>query len=240
MQSYELVEVLKRAQHQELQQAAKLASTETQAEAVIRKQAQQHAEEIRKERFKTPSPNTRLAKSKHPTTPTGTPSPQKEARLEQISTPNTSPINPVPLPPPQTQASSSLSAPTPKARAKPISSSRKGTNKKLATQKHRPEKTRQGRSASPQATQPETTGRSRSRAESDTTRTRKQLAPSVIGIQKVREELEQAKNNKKLSVADASEYMKLYDEWKAAEGNKAVQGEKLKGLREIYRAVYKK
>ena len=57
----------------------------------------------------------------------------------------------------------------------------------------------------------------------------------------MREELEQAKNNKKLSVADVSDYMKLYDEWKAAKGNKAVKDEKLKGLREIYkRAVYKK
>ena len=69
----------------------------------------------------------------------------------------------------------------------------------------------------------------------------KQLAPSVIGIQQVREELEQAKNAGKLNTEDKSAYMILYDEWKAAKGNKQVKKEKLNGLREIYkRAVYKK
>ena len=46
--------MLKQAQHQELQQAARVATTETQAEALIRKQAQAHAEELRKEK----DPNT--------------------------------------------------------------------------------------------------------------------------------------------------------------------------------------
>ena len=69
----------------------------------------------------------------------------------------------------------------------------------------------------------------------------KQIAPSQIGIQKVREELEQAKNAGKLNTEDKSAYMILYDEWKAAKGNKQVKKEKLNGLREIYkRAVYKK
>ena len=88
---------------------------------------------------------------------------------------------------------------------------------------------RQGRSPSPQTAQPETTEGSRRRAAPDTRNTRGRLAPSRIGIQKVREELEQAKNNNKISVADVSEYMAFYDEWEAAKGNTAAKDEKLKG-----------
>ena len=66
-------------------------------------------------------------------------------------------------------------------------------------------KTRAGRSSSPQPTQTMQATRSRSRAQSETAA--KQLAPSVIGIQKLREEMEQAKKKNKLSVADTSEYM---------------------------------
>ena len=69
----------------------------------------------------------------------------------------------------------------------------------------------------------------------------KQVLPSVIGIQKVREELEQAKIRGKLNTQDTSSYMQLYDEWKNAKRNKKLKDEKLKGLREIYkRVIYKK
>jgi hypothetical protein len=68
-----------------------------------------------------------------------------------------------------------------------------------------------------------------------------QLSPSRIGIQKLREELENAKNKNKLSVQDTSAYMKLYDDWKGAKGDKAMKDDKLKGLRDIYkRVLYKK
>ena len=69
----------------------------------------------------------------------------------------------------------------------------------------------------------------------------KQILPSQIGIQKVREELEQAKNAGKLNTQDTSAYMILYDEWKEAKGNQKVKKQKLNALREIYkRVVYKK
>ena len=64
-----------------------------------------------------------------------------------------------------------------------------------------------------------------------------QILPSRIGIQKLREELESAKNNGKLDVQDTSAYMKMYDDWKSAKGDKALKDQKLKGLREIYKRV---
>ena len=68
-----------------------------------------------------------------------------------------------------------------------------------------------------------------------------QIPPSKIGIQKLREELENAKNKNKLTAQDTSDYMKMYDDWKGAKGDKAKKDEKLKGLREIYkRVLYKK
>ena len=68
-----------------------------------------------------------------------------------------------------------------------------------------------------------------------------QIPPSKIGIQKLREEFENAKNKNKLNVQDTSSYMKLYDDWKGAKGDKALKDEKIKGLRDIYkRVLYKK
>ena len=68
-----------------------------------------------------------------------------------------------------------------------------------------------------------------------------QIPPSKIGIQKLREELENAKNKNKLTAQDTSDYMKMYDNWKGAKGDKAKKDEKLKGLRDIYkRVLYKK
>ena len=68
-----------------------------------------------------------------------------------------------------------------------------------------------------------------------------QIPPSRIGIQKLREELENAKNKGKLSVSDTSTYMKHYDDWKSSKGDKAKKDEHLKGLRELYKQVlYKK
>ena len=63
----------------------------------------------------------------------------------------------------------------------------------------------------------------------------------MIGIQRLREEMEQAKNHKKLSVADTSEYMRLYDEWKKAKGNIEFKTKLRNDLRALYkRTVYKK
>ena len=68
-----------------------------------------------------------------------------------------------------------------------------------------------------------------------------QIPPSKIGIQKLREELENAKNKGKLSVSDTSTYMKHYDDWKSSKGDKAKKDEHLKGLRELYKQLlYKK
>jgi len=54
-----------------------------------------------------------------------------------------------------------------------------------------------------------------------------QIPPSKIGIQKLREELENAKNKGKLSVSDTSTYMKHYDDWKSSKGDKAKKDEHL-------------
>ena len=68
-----------------------------------------------------------------------------------------------------------------------------------------------------------------------------QIPPSKIGIQKLREELENAKNKGKLSVSDTSTYMKHYDDWKSSKGDKAKKDEHLKGLRDLYKQLlYKK
>ena len=69
----------------------------------------------------------------------------------------------------------------------------------------------------------------------------KQLTPSVIGIQKVREEFLEARNKGKLSNEDYSEYLKLYDSWTSLKGNKQAKKEKLEGLRALYKkSIYRK
>ena len=94
------------------------------------------------------------------------------------------------------------------------------------------------RKYSPETTQPEPTS---PKGVKKTIEKPKQIAPSQIGIQKVREELEQAKIAGKLDTQDTSAYMILYDEWKDAKGNQKIKKEKLNALREIYkRVVYKK
>ena len=73
------------------------------------------------------------------------------------------------------------------------------------------------------------------------TNNNKQIPPGTIGIQRVRELLEDAKNKQKLSTQDASAYMALYNEWRAAKGDPKLKKVKLIGLREIYgRVLYKK
>ena len=68
-----------------------------------------------------------------------------------------------------------------------------------------------------------------------------QLAPSVIGIQRLVEAFKEAKNTKVLSPTDISAYMILYDDYKGAAGKKAVKQEKLDELRALYkRVLYKK
>ena len=65
----------------------------------------------------------------------------------------------------------------------------------------------------------------------------KQIPPSDIGIQRLRELLEDAKNKQKLSTEDASKYTALYNEWRTAKGDKKIKKEKVVGLRDIYRRV---
>merc|ERR1712078_525264 len=99
----------------------------------------------------------------------------------------------------------------------------------------------QERKYSPETTQPSASAEPSSPKVKKTIEKPKQISPSQIGIQKVREELEQAKLAGKLNTQDTSAYMILYDEWKAAKGNQKVKKEKLNALREIYkRVVYKK
>jgi hypothetical protein len=68
-----------------------------------------------------------------------------------------------------------------------------------------------------------------------------QLAPSVIGIQKLREEFLEAKNTNKLSPTDISAFMILLDDYKKAAGKNDIKKEKLDKLRVLYKqSVYKK
>jgi hypothetical protein len=74
-----------------------------------------------------------------------------------------------------------------------------------------------------------------------TKQTLPQLAPSVIGIQRLREAFLEAKNKNTLSPQDISSYMKLYDGWKEAVGNQQVKKQKIDELRSLYKKVlYKK
>ena len=69
----------------------------------------------------------------------------------------------------------------------------------------------------------------------------RQIPPSKIGIQRLRELLEDAKNKQKLSTHDASAYTALYKEYRVAKGDPILKMVKLNGLREIYgRVLYKK
>ena len=67
--------------------------------------------------------------------------------------------------------------------------------------------------------------------------TEKQIPPAQIGIQRLRELLEDAKNKQKLSSEDALAYTTMFDEWKSAKGNVKLKKEKVVGLREIYKRV---
>jgi hypothetical protein len=68
-----------------------------------------------------------------------------------------------------------------------------------------------------------------------------QLAPSVIGIQKLREEFMEAKQKSLLSTTDISSFMILLDDYKKAAGKKDIKKEKLEALRVLYKqSVYKK
>ena len=69
----------------------------------------------------------------------------------------------------------------------------------------------------------------------------KQIPPAQIGIQRLRELLEDAKNKQKLSTQDAEAYTAMFNEWRTAKGNAKLKKEKVVGLREIYkRVLYKK
>ena len=62
-----------------------------------------------------------------------------------------------------------------------------------------------------------------------------------MNIQLLREKLEHAKINKKLSSEDGFAYAKLLAEWFEAKGKPEIKKEKVVGLREIYkRVLYKK
>ena len=72
-------------------------------------------------------------------------------------------------------------------------------------------------------------------------KTKNKISPSVIGIQLLRELLEDAKNKNKLSSEDSFAYTKLLIEWLAAKGQPEIKKENMSGLRAIYkRALYKK
>ena len=195
----EVRQMLTQVQQSELAQAARLASAESQAERVIQQQQRQHETQV--EDIQRDANRRITGKGKHTTTPTATPQKDKEPRFGFETPPRQEPLppsppfpfNPVQLPPSDTGASSSSSAPAPKAKAKAkaMATSRKGTKKEADKPEDPPRKTRAGRSSSPQPTQAAPATRSRSRAQSETAA--KQLAPSVIGIQKLREEMEQAK-----------------------------------------------
>ena len=70
-----------------------------------------------------------------------------------------------------------------------------------------------------------------------TKQTYQQLAPSVIGIQRLRGAFLEARNKNTLSPQDISSYMKLYDGWKEAVGNQQVKKEKIDELRSLYKQV---
>ena len=65
----------------------------------------------------------------------------------------------------------------------------------------------------------------------------KQIPPGRIGIQLLRELLEDAKNKQKLSTDDASAYTALYNEWRTAKGKPELKKAKLVSLRKIYERV---
>ena len=67
------------------------------------------------------------------------------------------------------------------------------------------------------------------------------IQPSKMNIQLLREKLEHAKINNKLSREDGFAYAKFLAEWFEAKGKPEIKKEKIAGLREIYkRALYKK
>ena len=70
-----------------------------------------------------------------------------------------------------------------------------------------------------------------------TKQTLQQLAPSVIGIQRLREAFLEADNKNTLSPQDESSYNKLYDGWKEAVGNQQVKKQKIDELRSSYNKV---
>ena len=65
----------------------------------------------------------------------------------------------------------------------------------------------------------------------------RQIPPSEIGIQRLFELLEDAKNKQKLSTEDASAYTTLFKEFRAAKGDAKIKKVKKAGLREIYKRV---
>ena len=68
-----------------------------------------------------------------------------------------------------------------------------------------------------------------------------QVSPSQIGIQKLREEFLNSRNEGNLSDEDYSEYLKLYDDFVAAKGKPSIKKEKLKGLKASYKkSIYRK
>ena len=69
----------------------------------------------------------------------------------------------------------------------------------------------------------------------------KQLSPSIIGIQKLREEFMEAKQKDLLNPKDISSFLTLLDDYKKAAGKKDIKQGKLDELRALYKkSVYKK
>ena len=162
----------------------------------------------------------------------GRPKKDTDARMEQLERPI--PERKVPTPEKRKQSKDNGNGNKPPKAKRKTKRERELEQLALEEGKYSPETTQPSASASASAepTSPKV---------KKTIEKPKQISPSQIGIQKVKEELEQAKLAGKLNTQDTSAYMILYDEWKAAKGNQKVKKEKLNALREIYkRVVYKK
>ena len=65
----------------------------------------------------------------------------------------------------------------------------------------------------------------------------KAIAPSVIGIQVLREKFEEANNAKTISSTDYANFKELFEEWKSSKGNKEKKTQHVKTLRKLYKEV---
>lgn len=222
----------------------RLAEAESNAEAFVMAERQRHEHELAAVRRQhvsqltpvsmeqTPLPEEPKKAIKHDLTPSSTR--QRGPKSKSMATPSC--LNQaLSLPPPAISSSSSSSKTLPAPAPQTQATTRKGIRKETNEPEALPQR---GRAVTVDTTSEAPLPSARRRAVS--VDTAKRLVPSQIGIQAVREELENAKN-KGLSTEDISEYLKLYDDWRNAKGNTDAKKQKLKGLRKNYkRTVYKR